>query len=94
MFTEDLSVFLADFGVPCSANGRDFLGIFNMPGQALDLGHIGAISTEYSVLVMTADGVAANLKHGALITVNGQVFKVQTKLPEDDGAFTTYNLEK
>ena len=32
-FTEDLDLFLADFGVPVSAGGVTGIGIFDMPSE-------------------------------------------------------------
>ena len=47
MFTEDLSIFLEDFGVSCTAGAVSALGILDMPGETVSGGMV--ISTEYTV---------------------------------------------
>ena len=45
MFTEDLSVFFADFAVPATLAGSQVLGIFDEPYARADIGYMDAAST-------------------------------------------------
>jgi hypothetical protein len=94
MFAENLSVFLADFGVPCSANSVNFVGVLDMPSELIGLGHGDVVSNAYTLLVQTTDGQAAGLASGVAVTANGVVYVVRERLLEDDGAFTRFTLRK
>lgn len=96
--SEDLDVFLADHGELCTVTGKpSFLAIFDMPGQVIGLGHVDAVSNEYSILCKTTDAIAAALAHGVVVTVSGKgggiAYTVRERLPEDDGAFTRFTLK-
>ena len=93
MFTEDLSVFLQDFGVPISFAGSaaGMLGIEDMPELTVldDQGRAAVSTTRRTVLVRTDQKGA--LTQGSAITVNGNSrvvhdLGVPPELP--DGAFT------
>jgi len=83
-FTEDLSVFVADFGVSVSAGGRSGLGILDMPSEMVADGVV--LTTDYQ-LTIVASGFNS-LTSGDSVTVDGVSCKV--RLPElmDDGKFT------
>ena len=53
MITEDLTAFLADFGVSCTAGAVTALGILDMPGQVLAGGMV--LSTDYTLTCKAAD---------------------------------------
>lgn len=92
MFAEDLSAFMADFGVPCTAGSASFLGIFDQPASVIGLGHAEVVSAEYSLVAQATD--VAAVKSGNTVMVNGTAFKVREKLPEGDGAFVRLTLSK
>jgi hypothetical protein len=50
-FTEDLSIFLADFGVSCTAGAVTALGILDMPGQVISDGMV--LTTDYTLTMTT-----------------------------------------
>ena len=83
MFTEDLSIFLEDFGVSCTAGAVSALGILDMPGETVSDGMV--ISTEYMLIAKASD--FGSLLYGDSITVNGQSYQVRWVLPLDDGKF-------
>jgi hypothetical protein len=83
MFTEDLSIFLEDFGVSCTAGAVSALGILDMPGETVSGGMV--ISTEYMLTAKASD--FGSLLYGDSITVNGQSYQVREVLLLDDGKF-------
>ena len=89
MFTEDLSIFLDDFGVSCTAGAITALGILDMPGETVSGGMV--ISTEYMLTAKASD--FGDLLYGDSITVDGQSYKVHDNLPIEDGAFCLVVLE-
>lgn len=94
MFDENLDTFLAEFGVPCSASGRSFLGILDKPDESLSMAGVNVLSTMYVCTVKTSEAMAASLASGRAITVNGTVFEIRDVMLEDDGAFTKLTLSK
>lgn len=102
--TENLDVFLADFGVSWTVAGNpSYLGIFDMPGELIGLGHGDVVSDAYTLQVKTAEARAASLASGSVVTLTGDrmppglsgaAFTVRERLPEDDGAFTRFTLRK
>jgi hypothetical protein len=94
MFAEDPSVYLADFGVPCTSGGHTFTGIFDTPDDTLNMAGVNVFSTMYALLCQSADVVAAGIKGGSTVTVNGTAYTVRETLLQDDGAFTQINLSK
>ena len=89
-FTEDLSVFLSDFGVSVTAGAVSGLGILDMPGESI-MGDM-VISTSY-MLTCRSDQFGT-VGYGASITVAAAAFKVQENLPVGDGKFCRLQLEK
>lgn len=83
MFTEDLSIFLADFGSPVVANGVNGLGIYDAPGKYI--GENDRISVEHVVMCLSSQ--FGNLLYEQPITVNGLSFKVRENRPLGDGSF-------
>jgi len=83
MFTEDLSIFLDDFGVSCTAGAITALGILDMPGETVSGGMV--ISTEYMLTAKASD--FGDLLYGDSITVDGQSYQVRETLLLDDGKF-------
>ena len=83
MFTEDLSIFLDDFGVSCTAGAITALGIPNMPGEMVAGGR--AISVEHSITAKSSD--FGGLLYGDSITVDGSSYQGREVLLLDDGKF-------
>jgi hypothetical protein len=87
-FTEDLSVFVADFGVPVSAAGRTGLGILDMPSEMVADGVV--LTTDYQLTVVTSD--FGSFTAGDSVTVDGVSYKVRSPELIDDGKFTKLML--
>jgi len=87
-FTEDLSVFVSDFGVPVSAAGRAGLGILDMPSEMVADGVV--LTTDYQLTVVTSD--FASFTAGDSVTVDGLSYKVRSPELIDDGKFTKLML--
>ena len=93
MIAEDLDVYLADHGVPCSVGTNNFLGIFDTPDENLSLtGGAGAHSTRFNLLMKTSDVRALEIKSGSAVTVNGSAYIARNPVMADDGAFSNVPL--
>jgi hypothetical protein len=90
MITEDLSVFLTDFGVTCTSGSTTGLGILDMPGQLLADGLV--ISTDYQLTAKASD--FGSLKYNDSITVDGVAYTVRDTRLIDDGRFCEVSLMK
>lgn len=88
--SEDLSVFLTDFGVSCTSGSVTALGIIDMPGQVLADGMV--ISTDYTLTARAAD--FGGLIYGDAITVDGSNYSVRDTRRVDDGKFVEISLSK
>lgn len=88
--TEDLGVFLDDFGVSCTAGAVSALGILDMPTQVL-AGEM-VLSTDYTLTARFAD--FGGLVYGDSITVGGVIYQVRETRLVDDGAFVEIGLMK
>jgi len=88
--TEDLSVFLNDFGVSCTAGAVSALGILDMPTQVLAGDQI--LSTDYTLTAKASD--FGNLLYGDAITVAGVAYTVREARLIDDGALVELGLQK
>ena len=90
MITEDLAIFLNDFGVSCTAGAVTALGILDMPSQVL-AGEM-VLSTDYTLTARFAD--FGGLKYGDPIAVAGTNYQVRETRQFDDGAFVEIGLQK
>lgn len=88
--TEDLTLFLNDFGVSCTAGAVTALGILDMPGQVILDGMV--VSTDYTLTARAAD--FGGLIYGDSITVAGGSYQVRETRLLDDGAFVEIGLQK
>ena len=90
MITEDLDVFLADFGVSVIAGAVSGVGILDMPGQSVmdDM----VISTNYQV-TCRADEFGW-LGYGDVMTIDSNTYRVQELMTLTDGKFCSAQLEK
>lgn len=87
--SEDLDLFLQDFGVPVEHNCKKGLGILDTPDQIFIDGQIS--STMYQLTYKTSD---FPLKYDDPITVNSVSYKVKDTLKMDDGSFSKVMLAK
>lgn len=91
-FVEDLSVFLADFGVPCVFGAAQFAAIFGQEDDVLELPRAGTVSRQYTITYRTDQ---ATLTRGQAGTVAGVAYTVREAPKQvDDGAFTRCLLSK
>ncbi len=88
--TEDLGIFLDDFGVSCTAGAVTALGILDMPSQVL-AGEM-VLSTDYTLTAKASDFGA--LIRGDSITVDGTAYTVREAMLIDDGRFVQLGLQK
>jgi hypothetical protein len=97
MFTENLDIFLREFGKPCIVAGfpdKPFLGIPEQPDVEVRVGGFNSKSTMYAVLVKSSVVAALDIKFGTSMTVDGVAYTVREPEQLDDGAFTQINMTK
>ena len=90
MITEDLDLFLEDFGVTCTAGAVRAKGILDMPSQVVADGMV--LTTDYKVTCRSS--VFGTLKYGDSITVDGAAYTVRENMLIDDGKFCEIMLQK
>ena len=90
MITEDLNIFLADFGVSCTAGAVTALGILDMPSQVLLSDAI--LSTDYTLTAKASS--FGGLQYGDAITVAGVAYTVREAQYIDDGQMVQLGLQK
>ena len=88
--TEDLTLFLADFGVSVTAGAISGIGILDMPGELVADGMI--ITTDYSLRCEASK--FGGLIYGAAITVDGNSYEVRENRLIEDGAFCLATLTR
>jgi hypothetical protein len=88
-FTEDLSVYLADFGKPVVWGSYSTLGLKNEPG-AEGLGGF-AVSNDPQITYITSE--LPGLTAGESITVDGVPYETRAPMQLDDGAFSVVGLQ-
>lgn len=88
--TEDLDIFLADFGVSCTAGAVTANGILDMPSQILSDGMV--LSTDYTLTARASS--FGSLIRGNSITVDGVAYTVRETMLIDDGKFVQIALQK
>ena len=86
--TEDLDIFLADFGVSCTAGAVTAQGILDMPMEVLAGDQV--LSTDYTLTARASD--FGDLQYGAEISVNGVPYTVRETRLIDDGAMCQIGL--
>lgn len=89
-WTEDPTIFLADFGLSVSSGGVSGLGILDMPGSLTADGM--AISTDYTLRCEASK--FGSLAYGASIIVNSVNYTVRENRLIDDGTFCEITLQK
>jgi len=88
--TEDLDIFLADFGVSCTAGAVTANGILDMPSQILSDGMV--LSTDYTLTARASN--FGSLIRGDAITVDNVAYTVRETMLIDDGKFVQIALQK
>ncbi len=88
--TEDLGIFLADFGVSCTAGAVTALGILDMPSQVLANGMV--LSTDFTLTAKASD--FGSLVRGSSITVDSVSYTVRETMLMDDGKIVQLGLQK
>ena len=88
--TEDLDIFLADFGVSCTAGAVTANGILDMPSQILSDGMV--LSTDYTLTARASN--FGSLIRGGSITVDSVAYTVRETMLIDDGKFVQIALQK
>jgi len=88
--TEDLDIFLADFGVSCTAGAVTANGILDMPSQILSDGMV--LSTDYTLTAKATN--FGTLIRGDSITVDSVAYTVRETMLIDDGKFVQIALQK
>jgi hypothetical protein len=88
--TENLDVFLADFGVSVTAGAVSGVGILDMPGELVADGMI--ITTDYSLRCEASK--FRTLAYGASITVDGAAYTIRENRLIEDGVFCVITLQK
>jgi hypothetical protein len=88
--TEDLDIFLADFGVSCTAGAVTANGILDMPSQILSDGIV--LSTDYTLTARASN--FGTLIRGSSITVDSVAYTVRETMLIDDGKFVQIALQK
>ena len=88
--TENLSLFLADFGVTVTSGAVTGLGILDMPGQVVAGDMI--ITTDYRLTAKTSE--FGGLVYGAAVTVDAVNYQVRENRLIEDGKFCEITLLK
>jgi len=101
MFAESRSVFLRDFGVPCTCGAWAFTGILDAPDDTLSMGGVNVLSTMWALTLPYSDVVAGAIVSGSAIAVDATsmglgnlTFTVRDVLSIDDGAWNHLTLTK
>jgi len=89
-FTEDIDVFLADFGVPMSAGSASGVGILDMPSEMVADGVV--MTTDYRVTCLAS--LFGDLQYGAGVNVDGLPYTVRSVELLDDGKFCDLMLQR
>jgi hypothetical protein len=89
-FTENLDVFLADFGVTVTSGAVSGSGILDMPGELVADGMV--ISTDYSLRCEASK--FGGLIYGAAMTVDAVNYQVRENRLIEDGKFCEITLLK
>jgi hypothetical protein len=90
MITEDLTVFLADFGVSVTAGAVSGLGILDMPGEVVMDDNV--ISTAYRLTCLSSE--FGELGYGDQVVADGLTYLVQELQLITDGRFCTLMMER
>lgn len=90
MLSENLDVFLADFGVAVTNGTVTTTGVLDMPSEVIAGGMV--ITTDYALTVKSS--AFPGLKYADALTVDGAAYTVREVRAQDDGQFSTVYLSK
>lgn len=90
MLSENLDVFLADFGVTVTNGTTTTTGVLDMPSEVIAGGMV--ITTDYALTVKSS--AFPGLKYADALTVDGAAYTVREVRAQDDGQFSTVYLSK
>jgi len=93
MLTEDLSVFLADFGEAFTLQGGAAGGVTAIFDNAY-LQEIGVAGTDPAALVNASAVAAGDVGKTFTRDATGVVYTIRDRRPQDDGAFVLLQMEK
>lgn len=88
--TEDLNIFVDDFGVSCTAGATTANGILDMPSQVISNGMV--LTTDFTLTARTS--AFGNLISGDAITVDGIAYTVRETMLLDDGQFVQLGIQR
>ncbi len=88
--SEDLDIFLADFGVSCTAGSTTANGILDMPSQVISDGMV--LTTDYTLTARASN--FGSLIRGDSITVDGTAYTVRETMLLDDGKFVQLGIQR
>ena len=88
--SDDLTAFLADFGVPVTSGAIATIGILDLPTQVIEGGMV--LSTEYQLTAKASE--LGGLSYGDQLVVDGQNYQVRDVRTIDDGAFVEISMMK
>mgnify|MGYP003108692940 FL=1 len=89
-FTEDLDIFLADFGDEVVYKGVIYKGILEQPDEIVADGLV--MTTDYELTAKTSE--LGGLVFDNIIQINGDDYKVRSARKIDDGSFCLVALNK
>ena len=89
-FTEDLDIFLADFGDSVEYQGVLYNGILEQPDEIVADGLV--MTTDYELTGKTSE--LGSLVFDDIISVDGDNYKVRQARKIDDGKFCLVSLNK
>ena len=89
-FTEDLDIFLADFGQAVIRDGVSYKGILEQPDEIVADGLV--MTTDYELTGKTSE--LGSLVFDDIISVDGDNYKLRQARKIDDGKFCLVSLNK
>ena len=89
-FTEDLDIFLADFGDTVEYLGVNYKGILEQPDEIVADGLV--MTTDYELTAKTSE--LGGLVFDNILKINGDKYKVRSARKIDDGSFCLVSLTK
>jgi len=90
MFSENLDVFLNDFGIEALWKDTRFLGVFDMPDEIIAQGVV--LTTDYLFTVKSSDIVG--IRDGDTLTIKNEQYFVRNIKKIDSGDFSILSLHK
>ena len=89
-FTEDLDIFLADFGQAVIRDGVSYKGILEQPDEVIADGVV--LTTDYELTVKNSD--LGTIPFDAQLEVSNVKYKVRSVRKIDDGSLCKISLSK